>query len=518
MFPAICILLAAATAETPAFEHHAFLYPDVFALRADAAEGAMGSLQAPMLAHNHYWHTGDRAAAEENIQSLSAFFKWLQQFKSDSGLITIPSRLWQTTWPPSLVNDLGRTAHAASPDPMVNAFYIRALRTTAALRRDLGITAIAYDNAAQRAHTAYIETFGAALRGAGETAPASAAERAVALAFNLVPPAEQAAVLAHLRASGPPRDPYLAGFAIDAALQADDPALAKSWMASDALKPWRALIDAGGVNTHPMSVVEPASPVYLVADRVFGLAPARPGWTAIRHTTARATPTTPYALPVPAGRVSIRPHPVAGVTVTLPPGVIVASDNPGVTVVNAMSHVRTTLTDAQQQLLAAHDWVKWASGKPVAWVSVAEQMLRVIEDDEIIYQARCATASKGVGNQMNSEQTPLGWHTVGKKLGDGAPWGQVFRARAATHEIWKPGGDTKEDLVLSRVFLLDGEEPGLNKGGKVDSRARYIYIHGTNDEARIGTPSSHGCVRLRNDDVIDLFQILPEGAPVLITE
>jgi lipoprotein-anchoring transpeptidase ErfK/SrfK len=118
---------------------------------------------------------------------------------------------------------------------------------------------------------------------------------------------------------------------------------------------------------------------------------------------------------------------------------------------------------------------------------------------------------------MDSLKTPLGWHEIRGKIGENAPWGQVFRARRPTNEIWQYGEDTKEDLVLTRVLLLDGLEPGHNKGGAVDSMARNIYIHGTNDEAKLGTPSSHGCIRLFNDDVIELFTRVEDGALVLIT-
>ena len=114
-------------------------------------------------------------------------------------------------------------------------------------------------------------------------------------------------------------------------------------------------------------------------------------------------------------------------------------------------------------------------------------------------------------------KTPLGWHKVLTKLGANSARGQVFRSRQATREVWQPGEQPAEDLVLTRVFLLDGLEPGVNKGGNVDSFARNIYIHGTNDEARLGTPSSHGCIRLSNDDVVEVFELVPEGTPVLIT-
>jgi len=154
---------------------------------------------------------------------------------------------------------------------------------------------------------------------------------------------------------------------------------------------------------------------------------------------------------------------------------------------------------------------------------VDEQRFRIVEDGNVTWDVPCATASAGTGSVSGSLRTPLGWHRVDMKFGDEAPWGQVFRSRIATKEIWKPGQDTKEDLVLTRVLWLDGLEAGKNKGKRddgvlVDSKQRCIYIHGTNGEDKIGTPSSHGCVRLLNDDVIKAFEMLPVDTRVLITE
>lgn len=175
------------------------------------------------------------------------------------------------------------------------------------------------------------------------------------------------------------------------------------------------------------------------------------------------------------------------------------------------------LDDTRWAILEVHDWPQRAGDDLAVWVSVPEQRLRVLRGRAVLYDTPCATAKNGVGADADSLKTPLGWHRVAEKIGAGAPWGQVFRSRTPTHEIWRPGGDTAEDLVLTRILWLDGLEPGKNKGGNVDSYDRYIYIHGTNDEANIGTPSSHGCVRLTNHDVIAVFDLVPQGAPVLIT-
>ncbi|MDZ4860408.1 MAG: L,D-transpeptidase [Candidatus Hydrogenedentes bacterium] len=180
--------------------------------------------------------------------------------------------------------------------------------------------------------------------------------------------------------------------------------------------------------------------------------------------------------------------------------------------------VTTSLTGDQNSYLAEQNWEKWAGNGLAVWVSVDEQVLRIIQANTIVWQGACATAKNGAGSAMNSQKTPLGWHNVKRKVGDGAPIGQVFRGAVATKEVWKPGQSTKKDLVLTRILWLDGYEPGKNLGGNVDSYSRYIYIHGTNEEEKIGTPSSQGCVRMKNSDVIEVFALVPEGAPVLITE
>ena len=140
----------------------------------------------------------------------------------------------------------------------------------------------------------------------------------------------------------------------------------------------------------------------------------------------------------------------------------------------------------------------------VSW-SFSPETLDVYRDTRVTFRLENAAA------------LPETWRFIWK-FGDGAPWGQVFRSRQVTKEVWKPGQESSEDLVLTRVLLLAGEEPGVNQGGNVDSTERCIYIHGTNQEERIGQPSSHGCVRLRNDDVIEAFDWIPEGTPVLISE
>ena len=182
-----------------------------------------------------------------------------------------------------------------------------------------------------------------------------------------------------------------------------------------------------------------------------------------------------------------------------------------------------SLPQSVSDQMARIDWVKRVGFEAGIFVSIPEQMLYLVENGVLVWQARCSTAAAGVGSREGSLQTPTGWHKVEAKIGDGMPWGQVFRSRQTAKQIWKPGMETKEDLVLTRVLTLDGLEPGVNRGkdgaGKVvDSQARGIYIHGTNGEENIGKPASHGCVRLLNDDVIALFDRVPKGILVYISD
>lgn len=177
-----------------------------------------------------------------------------------------------------------------------------------------------------------------------------------------------------------------------------------------------------------------------------------------------------------------------------------------------------TLTDEQWSRLARSGWEDRVSDGLGIWVSIRDQVFRIILGRTILWETPCSTAANGPGCRINSYQTPLGWHSIAEKIGDGKPWGRVFRDKQPTNEIWRPGNAVTDDLVLTRVLALAGEEPGRNKGGDVDSFARNIYIHGTNDEANIGTPTSHGCIRLTNDDVIRVYDRIPLGTLLLITE
>lgn len=156
-------------------------------------------------------------------------------------------------------------------------------------------------------------------------------------------------------------------------------------------------------------------------------------------------------------------------------------------------------------------------------VDLARQRLYLWEvygaDRNLLCEFPVSTAARGAGEQQGSLCTPRGLHRIGDKIGAGLPLFTVFKARVPTGEIWTPALDAQypgRDWILTRILWLDGQEPGRNRGGEVDSRARYIYIHGTNEEQRIGTPASHGCIRMRNADIAALFDRVEVGDEVEI--
>jgi lipoprotein-anchoring transpeptidase ErfK/SrfK len=142
------------------------------------------------------------------------------------------------------------------------------------------------------------------------------------------------------------------------------------------------------------------------------------------------------------------------------------------------------------------------------------------DGDMLIRQYPVSTAANGPGEHSGSYCTPRGRHRIAEKIGAGAPLYAAFKSREPTGEIWTPALDAQHpgrDWILTRILWLEGLEPGRNKGGSVDSRARYIYIHGTNEEHKLGKPASHGCIRMRNTDVVELFDRVEVGTEVRIS-
>lgn len=142
-------------------------------------------------------------------------------------------------------------------------------------------------------------------------------------------------------------------------------------------------------------------------------------------------------------------------------------------------------------------------------VNVPRQVLEVRENGQLVREFPVSTSRFGLGSEPGSFKTPLGKFAISEKHGAGAPLGAHFVSRQFTGTVAGPGGD--EDLVLTRILWLEGLEPGNS-----NTKGRYIYIHGTNQEHLIGTAASHGCVRMKNADIQELYDLVPEGTPVEI--
>ena len=154
-------------------------------------------------------------------------------------------------------------------------------------------------------------------------------------------------------------------------------------------------------------------------------------------------------------------------------------------------------------------------------ISIADQLLYGFSSGELLIRLPVSTALNGPGEINGSGCTPRGLHQIRAKIGAGLPQGAVLRGRRWTGEVWNaelhaqfPG----RDWILSRILWLSGCEPGQNRLGRVDSFRRYIYLHGTPDSEPMGVPLSHGCIRLRNTDALELFDLVPIHCAVRIDE
>ncbi|MCQ4314738.1 L,D-transpeptidase [Stutzerimonas zhaodongensis] len=154
-------------------------------------------------------------------------------------------------------------------------------------------------------------------------------------------------------------------------------------------------------------------------------------------------------------------------------------------------------------------------------ISIADQMLYGFVGSRLRVRMPVSTARNGAGERNGSGCTPRGAHRVRARIGDGLPFGAVLRGRRWTGEVWTPVLHEQHpgrDWILTRILWLSGSEPGYNRLGDVDTFRRYIYLHGTPDSEPMGVPLSHGCVRLRNADLLDLFDLVPTGCAVYIGE
>lgn len=154
-------------------------------------------------------------------------------------------------------------------------------------------------------------------------------------------------------------------------------------------------------------------------------------------------------------------------------------------------------------------------------INIQQQSLKLFSGESLIKEYPVSTAKNGSGERMDSECTPRGTHIISEKIGNEALKNTVFVSRQSTGELYTPKlrkEHPDRDWILTRILWLGGTEPGYNQGGDVDSHERYIYIHGSPDDVEMGKPGSRGCVRMRNEDVIELFDQVEEGTEVRIIE
>jgi L,D-transpeptidase YbiS len=154
-------------------------------------------------------------------------------------------------------------------------------------------------------------------------------------------------------------------------------------------------------------------------------------------------------------------------------------------------------------------------------VKVSTQTLSALCHGQVVREYLISTAKNGLGERFGSEQTPRGKHVIRAKIGAGCDVNSVFVARRPTGEIYTPDLRARflqRDWILTRILWLSGLEVGKNRLGQVDTMRRFIYIHGVPDEAPMGIALSHGCIRMRNEEVLDLFALVAVGTPINIIE
>jgi len=148
-------------------------------------------------------------------------------------------------------------------------------------------------------------------------------------------------------------------------------------------------------------------------------------------------------------------------------------------------------------------------------IHISTQALKLFDDNgKLLRSFEVSTAANGAGEENGSFCTPRGKHYIRAKIGAGQPVNSVFVKRRPTGEIYTPElgmAHAGRDWILTRILWLCGKEPGYNRHGSCDTMRRYIYIHGTPDSTELGKPGSHGCVRMRNADLLELFELVPVG-------
>ncbi len=181
--------------------------------------------------------------------------------------------------------------------------------------------------------------------------------------------------------------------------------------------------------------------------------------------------------------------------------------------------IMSEISFAQENIIKKTKDYIGTSVSDILFISIKNQKLYHIQNEKIIYTYLISSSKYGKGNKIDSNKTPIGLHKIKEKHGaktpvNGRMTGRVFNGDIAT--IYSDRTKSKTDDITSRILWLAGLEKGKNKGENIDSYKRYIYIHGTSEEGLLGTPSSNGCIRMKNKDIIDLYNRVEVGTLVLI--
>ncbi len=498
------------------------------------------SLLWPIWLQQYYEQFGDGyftcRMAKESVEKVLSYFS---RFETADGLLANVTEKWVVVdWPANLRDDFDYDYAKSRENAVLNAFYYGSLRAAENLSKTFGLSnEHLYRQKAERLKASFNAKLFNPNTGLYVDAPGSAHSslhaNAIPLYFGLVPPERIPPVIELIRTKRLSCGCYIAPFVIEACFNAGASDLGIDLLRSKDERSWAEMLRHGATtcmeawgpdqkwNTswcHPWS----SSPIFLITERLVGLRPGTTGWTSVQF-----SPHIPqdidwihFHMTVPVGRILLKYSRQEGFSLSLPPGINVYMDDElkqTVQVTHSPSHAVRRLSPGEMECLQKHHWEKFVGQRAGVWVSVQDQMFRLVQEGSVLWETPCSTAAAGVGNLINSNKTPTGWHSINSKTGKDEPWGRIFRSGKPTKELWHPGMSTTEDLVLTRVLFLKGEEPGKNKGGDVDTFRRLVYIHGTNDEENIGKPTSHGCIRLRNSDAIMAYERIPETTPVLIT-
>ena len=187
--------------------------------------------------------------------------------------------------------------------------------------------------------------------------------------------------------------------------------------------------------------------------------------------------------------------------------------------INLLCILFSTILLGQNPIESVKEYLHQEELQEIIFVSIIAQKMYHIKENKIISKYVISSSVYGTGNKSGSNKTPLGLHKIKQKYGEETPIngrmiGRVFYGDIAT--IYTDDTKSKTDDVTSRILWLEGMETGKNKGQGIDSYKRYIYIHGTSEEGRLGKPASRGCIRMKNKEVIDLYKLIEVGTLVLI--